>query len=229
MNIKNMLSTRKIWMGLGLLAFAHASSAAPITLYGNGFSVSYDTAQTGLFGTGALSGSLDTLYFQPTSFAAVSNGPEVSTSSSLEFTLTLDAGYRLNGIVLTERGNYTLNNGGLVDVSAILGVTDNDTLGATILNLAPAQPLNQVGRTSITWAMSGLLAAPASTAQVFTVRLDDTLIADPTSGIGFIRKNYAGFGIVAAPVAVPEPSALALLLAGAGAALWAGRRRQPAA
>jgi hypothetical protein len=77
--------------------------------------------------------------------------------------------------------------------------------------------------------MSGLLAAPVSTAQVFTVRLDDTLIADPTSGIGFIRKNYAGFGIMAAPVAVPEPSALALLLVGAGAALWAGRRRQPAA
>lgn len=229
MNIKNMRTTKKIWMGLGLLAFANASSAAPITLYGNGFSLTYDTAQTGLFGAGALSGSLDTLYFQPTRFAAVSNGPEVSTSSSLDFTLSLDPGYRLNGIVLTERGNYTLNNGGLVDVSATLGLTANDTLGATILNLAPALPLNQVGRISITWDMSGLLAAPASTAQVFTVTLNDTLIADPTSGIGFIRKNYAGFSIMAAPVAVPEPSALALLLVGAGAALWARRRRQPVA
>lgn len=223
-----MMRFPSILLGLGMLASATLAQAAPITLYGNGFSVTYDTAQTGLFGTGALSGSLDTFFFQPTTFTALSNGPEVSRSASLEFTLTVDAGYRLNGVMLTERGNYTLTNGGLVDVSAILRVTDTDTLSAAVLNLAPAQPLTQAGGT-VTWSMSGLQAAPASTSQIFTVRLDDTLIADPTSGIGFIRKNYAGFGILTEPVAVPEPSALALLLAGAGAALWAGRRWRPAA
>lgn len=219
-----MLRLNSILMSLGLLAAAGLAQAAPITLHGNGFSVSYDTAQTGLFGTGALSGSLDTFFFQPTTFTALSNGPEVKTSSALEFTLTVDAGYRLNGIVLTERGNYTLSTGGLVGVSAAMQLTGDDPLGAFLM-LEPAAPLSQTGGT-VTWQMSGLLAAPVGTSQVFTIRLDDTLIADPTTGIGFIRKNYAGFGILAEPVSVPEPSALALLLAGGGAALWVGRRRR---
>lgn len=220
-----MLRFNSILVGLGFLASASLAQAAPITLYGNGFSISYDSAQTGLFGSGDLSGSLDTFFFQPTNFTALSNGPEVSTSGALDFTLTLDAGYRLDGIVLTERGNYTLTSGGLVGVSAAMKVSASDGLGVAILNLVPAAPLNQVGGTT-NWAMSGLLAAPASASQIFNVRLDDALVADPTSGIAFIRKNYAGFGIMVERVSVPEPSALSLLLAGAGAALWVGRRRR---
>lgn len=220
-----MLRLHSILMGLGLLASAGLAQAAPITLYGNGFSVTYDDAQTGLFGSGTLSGSLDTFFFQPTAFSALSNGPMVATSSALEFTLAIDAGYQLGGIVLTERGNYTLTSGGLVGVSAVMRITGADPLNAAVFKLAPAQPLTQVGGTT-TWEMSGLLAAPTSASQVFTVRLDDTLVADPTSGIGFIRKNYAGFGIITEPVSVPEPSALGLLLVGGAAALWAGSRRR---
>jgi len=52
------------------------------------------------------------------------------------------------------------------------------------------------------------------------------LFADaPVGSLGFIQKTYVGFRVLTEPAAVPEPSALALLLAGMMAALLVGRRR----
>jgi len=219
-----MMRFSSILLGLGLLASAALAQAAPITLYGNGFSLSYDNAQTGLYGTGDLSGSLDTFYFQPTALSAFSAGGVVVTPAALQFTLTIDPGYSLGGLVVTERGNYFLSGGGEVVALSIVDLVDAETPALSFLDLNPAQPLNQVGST-VNWEMSGLLAHPGGVGQTFLVDFESVIASLPSNGIGFIQKNYLGFQILTQANPVPEPASLALLLAG-GAAWLAGRRRR---
>ena len=227
MNIKNMLSTRKIWMGLGLLAFAHASSAALITLNATGFSVSYDDAQEAQYGQGFLSGSLDTIYFQPSTFSALSGGSPASTSAPLQLTFTINPGYSFAGFHFAERGDYFLFGSGTVGVDASLQAVNADTAAAVVLNLAPAGPLDLTGG-STPWEVTGSIASGLGAPQTLQITLDYELFADAPAGeLSFIQKTYAGFQLVtvADPVSVPEPSSWALLIVGMLAALLAGRRR----
>jgi hypothetical protein len=227
MNIKNMLSTRKIWMGLGLLAFAHASSAALITLNANGFSVSYDDAQEAQYGQGFLSGSLDTIYFQPSTFSALSGGSPASTSAPLQLTFTLDPGYAFAGFHFTERGDYFLLGGGAVGVDASLQAVNADTAASVVLGLAPGGPLDLTGG-SAPWAATGSIASGLGVLQTLQITLDNELLASaPAGDLSFIQKTYVGFQLLtrAEPVSVPEPSSWALLIAGMLAALLAGRRQ----
>jgi hypothetical protein len=219
-----MIQVKSILLGLGLLASAGLAQAAPITLFGDRFSVTYDDTQTGLLGAGLLSGSLDTLYFQPTAFSVFSAGGAASVSTALQFTVAVDAGYILDGLGIRQWGNYFLSGGGSTGASANLQLVDAGTLAAAALALAPAGSLNAAGGT-LGWEMAGFLAAPAGAGQVFQVNFDSTLVGNPANGIGFIQDNYAGFRIATRPAAVPEPSGLALLLAGSLAAFAIGARR----
>lgn len=211
-------------LGAALLALGGVAQAAPITLYGNGFSLSYDDARTGLYGAGALSGSQDTLYFQPTAFSAFSAGGAVSVAAPLQFTISIAPGYRLGGLVLTERGNYFLSGGGAVDALSIVDLIDAATPALSFLDLFPAQPLTRAGST-VDWEMSGQLLPPGGVGQIFLVDFESVIGSAPVNGIGFIQKNYVGFRVLTEAHAVPEPAGLALLMAGA-AAWWAGRRRR---
>lgn len=218
-----------ILLGLGLLASANQTIAAPLTtLNGDHFSVTYDDAQAGLYGPGYLSGSLDTFYFQPTVFTAFSAGSPAITSASLQFTLIMDAGYRLGGLEFNEWGNYFLSNAGMTNVAAGAQVQDTDTLTVSMLGLTPGLTLDQSGG-SVDWALSGLIAPPSSASQMLQITLNNELTSAPVGGIGFIQKSYTGFKVlavdVADPMAVPEPSSWALVLAGALAASLVGSRR----
>lgn len=219
-----MMRFSSILLGLGLLVSASLAQAAPITLYGNGFSLSYDDAQTGLYGAGALSGSQDTFYFQPTAFSAFSAGPAAVTYAALQFTITVDPGYSLGGVWVTERGNYFLSGGGEMVALSIVDLIDADTPALSFLDLSPTQALNQTGST-VNWEMSGLLAHPGGVGQTFLVDFEGLIASLPSNGIGFIQKNYLGFRILTEANPVPEPASLALLAIGAAAA-WAGRRRR---
>lgn len=221
-----MMQFHSILLGLSLLVAANLTQAALITVNGDRFSVTYDDAQTGLYGPGYMAGSLDTFYFQPTAFTAFSGGNPVNTSASLQFTLVMDAGYHLGGLEFNEWGNYFLSNAGMTNVAAGIQVLDTDTLAVSTLGLAPGSPLDQSGG-SIDWGLFGLIAPPSAGSQILQVTLNNELTSAPVGGIGFIQKAYTGFKVlaVADPAPVPEPASWALLLAGALAAGLAGGRR----
>jgi hypothetical protein len=220
-----MLSFRQVFLGLSLFASAGLVHAAPIVLDAGAFTVTYDDAQTGLYGQGFLSGSLDTVYFQPTAFTAFSAGNPVSTQASLQLAITVNPGYTLTGLSFTERGNYFLSAGGMVDVEASVEALESATSATSVLDLSPGSPLDQGGGSHY-WELTGVLPpfGPGSP-QTLLITFDNEVTSAPVGGIGFIQKTYAGLRISTEPAAVPEPSGWALLRAGALAAGLAGRRR----
>lgn len=223
-----MNSLRKVLTAVSLMACTAVSQAAPITLNGDHFTITYDDALVGVFGNGQLSGSLDTAYFQPTSYFALSGGGLVSQMAGLQLTLTVNPGYALTGLVFTERGDYFLSNGGQAGVAAQLAATNQATSASATLDLASG-PLATAGG-STPWAISGNLSLLGlGNPQTVLLSLNNTLSVTPTSGLGFIQETYAGFRVqttrVSVPAAVPEPSSVALMLAGVGSALMLGMMR----
>lgn len=221
-----MLIFRQLFLGLSLFTLAGTSLAAPITLNGDHFTVTYDSVQAGLYNQGFLAGSLDTVYFQPNTFSALSGGSPASTQASLELTVSIDSGYSFAGLNFTERGDYFMIGNVAVNVAAGIEAVNADTSASALLSLAPGSPLAQTGA-STPWQLTGSLSPLALGApQTLVVTLDNTLFASASAGsLGFIQKTYAGFQIVTQPVSVPEPSGLALLLVGGMAAVLVGRRR----
>lgn len=221
-----MLLPRKALLILGLLSCATVAQATPIVVDADHFSVTYDDAQAGLYKSGFLSGSQDTVYFQPNTFMALSGGNPVSTSAPLQLTLTIDPGYSFAGLSFTERGDYFRLGGGAVNVISSVQLVNPDTSASAVLNLAPGSPLDQT-MVSTPWELSGSLSPLGLGApQTFRITLDNTLFASAlTGGLGFIQKTYAGFRVVTEQAAVvPEPSSWVLVLVGMMAALLVGRR-----
>ncbi len=218
----------KAILGLSLLVAANVTLAAPITLTGDHFSVSYDSDLTALYGAGALSGSLDTVYFQPNTFSALSGGSPANTQVLLQLSFTIDPGYTFAGLSFTERGDYLILGGGAVDVAAEILLVNADTAASATLSLAPGTPLEQTDDL-LAWQLSGSLAALGlGMPQTLQLTLDNELFANaPAGDLGFIQKTYVGFRVLTAaqPAVVPEPSSVALVFAGILAALLVGRRR----
>ena len=224
-----MFILRKAFLVLGLLSIVSVAEASPIVLDGDHFTVTYDDALVGLYNQGLLSGSLDTVFFQPSAFAALSGGSTVSTPASLQLTLTINPGYTFTGFTFTERGDYFLFGGGAVDVAASVQVVNAATSASALLSLAPGTPLNQTG-SSTPWELTGSLSSLGlGSPQTLLITLGNELFASASAGgLGFIQKTYAGFQVMTKPVAVPEPATGALLLGGVIAALLVGRRRRGA-
>jgi hypothetical protein len=213
---------KKIMLALGLLALANVAVAAPISLVGNHFSVAYDDP-AGIYNQGFMAGSQDTVYFQPSAFTALSAGNQVNKSGSLQLTFTIDPGYTLAGLMLTERGNYFLRGGGAVNVIASV---QQPNAASALLDLEPGSPLVSVGG-STSWAMTGAVSlAGLGAPQILTITLDNNLFASSAgTGLGFVQKTYTGIQVVTRQASVPEPSSVALVLIGMVAAGLAGRRR----
>ncbi|MDP2266978.1 MAG: PEP-CTERM sorting domain-containing protein [Thiobacillus sp.] len=222
-----MFLLRKAFLVLGLLSIVSVAEASPIVLTGDHFTVTYESSQTGLYKQGFMAGSLDTVYFQPNTFTALSSGSRVSTQGLLDLTFTINAGYTFAGLSFTERGDYFLRNGGAVNVMASVQQANS---ASTLLSLEPGSPLASIGR-STPWELTGAVSLlNLGAQQTLTITLDNTLFASSSGpGLGFIQKTYAGFQVMtrpaSPPASVPEPSSVALVLIGMVAAVLIGRRR----
>lgn len=229
-----MSSFTKALLALGLLSCASLAQAAPITLYAEHFSVSYDDA--GLYGQGFLSGSGDTIFFTPTQFKVSSGSGPVSVSSTLALTFIIDPGYAFTGLSYLEGGDYFLMGGATVDAASSIKAENTATLVASSLSLSPGAALDNV--TSFAsfhttdWLLAGDLSLVGLGApNTLQITLGNELIADtPATGFGFIEKKYLGLSVITEaalpPEAVPEPASWTLLLAGMMAALFIGSRRR---
>lgn len=223
-----MLSLRKVLLGVGLLSSVTLAQAVPITLNADRFSITYDDTAAGIYKPGRISGSLDTIYFRPATFSALSGGVAASTLASLQLTLTVNPGYVFSGLAYTGRGDYFRFGDSAVDVTARVRAVNATTAASTILSLAPDMPLAQAGH-STPWELTGDLALQSlGTPHTMLITLDNALFANASNGgLGFIQKTYMGFRVTTEAVAVPEPTTWALLLAGAiSASMVAGRRRR---
>lgn len=220
---------RNAFSAVGMLACAGSLQAAPITLAGDHFSVTYDDALVGVYNAGQISGSMNTVYFQPNTFSVFAFGTGASQQAGLDLSFTIAPGFVFTGLSFTERGDYFLSSGGTVNAAAQITATNTATLQSTVLDFAPAGPLNQVGGSTL-WELTGALSsATIGAPQTFTLSLDSTLFSQPsTDGLGFIQATYVGFSIGTARVAaVPEPETNALFVGGLAAlmlAAWARSR-----
>lgn len=220
-----MLPIKKILFGLGVVLASGLAQAGIITLAGDHFTASYDEALVDPLYKGALlSGSMDTVYFLPVKFAAVTGGAPASRLAALQLTLNIAPGYSFAGIEFAESGEYFLSTGGQVFAEASLRATNPDTLASTLLDLS--SPAFGVIGVSSDWVLAGVLGpAGLGAPEALTLSFDSTLHSQPSGGIGFMAGTYVGFRVLTQAKAVPEPSGLALLLAGTLAA-WAARRRR---
>ena len=214
----------KALLALGLLSCVSLVQATPIRSEVGHFSVTYaaPTDPADPFKLAFLSGSQDTVYFQSSSFKAMTPGGQSEPGVQLLLTLEIDPGYVFSGLSFTERGNYYLSGGGEVGVETVITLTDLATNNFVALNLA-SDSLN-VQRDLTFWYLDGTLGPVGQGAsQTLEIKLDSTLSSSAPTGLAFIQNTYVGFQIMTV-AAVPEPSSLALVLAGILAATLAGRR-----
>jgi hypothetical protein len=229
---------------VGLLAVLGLASAASAQIpWGGGmasgsgtfFSWANGQNQTGLFGTPFLVG--DTFYFTPANFVAnATNGATVAVTDTFSVDLFVHPGYKFDGIMVAEYGDYTITSAGSpvgtnqVDATGILRVDEIGGLGRNDTQpLAfPALPVQTQGAASGLWQGDGasnltLLEGATPFTQI-TLKVTNNLIAI-SGGAGqaaTIRKTV--FGGMMAVTIVPAPG-VAGVLAMAGL-VAAGRRRR---
>lgn len=225
---------KKIMLALGLLVLANVAVATPITLTGDHYAVTYDDALVGLYGSGSVSGSGDTVFFTPTRFKVLTGSGSASVSSAVALTFTIDPGYVFSGLSYSEGGDYSLLDAAAVNVVTNVMAKNAATLASASFVLAPGAPLDSVTSfddfETTDWSLAGNLSLSGLGAPTtLLVTLDNELFASASpGGEGFIEKKFVGLKILTASTsnAVPEPASWTLLLVGMLAAQWIRSRRR---
>jgi len=216
---------------LGSLQSASAALVTVVDPLGNSdFSVTYDDAQAGPFGTPFLSNN--TIFFVPNDFAAQSANGEGLETLADSFAMRLDVitdGFSLDNFDLDEEGDYILNGpGAFVSASGEMRVFDATNPGTTFIDQLETGPLNMQSPTfdPVDWFGSASIGAgdgwSGATSAWLTV--ENILVAstDSHNTLAFIEKKYAGVAIEV--TTVPLPGSIWLF---ASALLFvAGRRPQ---
>lgn len=226
----------------GLLSIISANaSAALVSLDGDGFTVTYDDQNTGLFGTPTLSGDGKTVLFSPLNFKAASTGEGfIQARSTTFFDLIMDDGKQLAGVSLIENGDYRLVNGGnladvpTVDVAGQLRLTNLFTgnqfqtaeFSGGLLN-ATCATISSCSLTS--WTVNAYLSAPEAWGDIdVRVGLENILTAQSNEirDLAEIEKKHASQTISMTPkFVVPAPGAV-WLFGSALAGLMGFRRKK---
>lgn len=219
---------------VALLASALISSsalAATQTLDAGNYTISYDDSLLGMFGTPMLSATGD-LVFVPggsPAFSAQTASAFDFANSTVALTITADAGYKLTGFSLVEKGDYYLiGSGNEVAVIGQLRVLDlvdpSINLTNSIMTSAPLT-VSSPSFTSLVTTDWTATANIGHTTQQAVVSIQSVLGAFvPTSGYAFVEKNSSVLDINV--TAVPEPQSFAMLLAGLGVIGAMARRRR---
>lgn len=211
--------------------FAAQAQASMVTLVGQDFDISYDTAALdALFGTPTLSGN--TVHFAPSLFSAQSlSGDEVVTrTATTNLILRLHAGRQWSNISLVEQGNYSLSGAqSFVEVGGQLRVFDLNNFPIEVTSrLQASSPLTMADGASHAWQASANVVASANAALARATELNLTVqnsleaYTDSAEGMAvkaLIAKSSGADGVtlqITTISAVPEPESWALGVVGLG-------------
>lgn len=233
-----MFAAKKLLLALALTSAAGCLQAAPVTLDGASFSVTYDDALVGLFGTPTLSGN--TLFFTPTSFKAIStNGAGVSLASqtsNFDILLKPSANLRLTSVNLNEGGDYLMmGQNSFVNALGQMRVRNNANPSMEIVgSIASATPLAIKDGINHNWAAGAnadLNSAAWNNVGSARVTLENILLAytqaDTGPQLAFAEKKYAGITFNTFNVSpVPEASTWSMMLLGVGLLGYLSLRRR---
>lgn len=185
-------------------------------------------SDNGLFGDPIISGN--TFAFFPSGFLAQSSGAAASsqiTSDRLEFNLDIAPG-NLNfaSVTVAEVGDYQITNGGSVQASAALFVTNLDLPfgGGSPANDndAFAQAFTQPAGGSGNWSLNAATVLPNGWTRLKIVLNNNLTAANDAGGAALIEKKAQGVIIT---VNVPEPTSITAAVLGMGAMLIRRRSR----
>lgn len=230
-----MLTLKKSFVGVVLFGAVCSVQAAPVTLTGSNFSVTYDDALLGLFGTPSLSGN--TLFFTPTNFQALSeNGAGidlVKQTANFDFFLAPDSNTRFDTVKLSEAGDY-LQFGGesFADVRGQIRVRDvANPAQENVSFISPSAPLDIADGSNHDWSANtstDLSGTEWKDTRAVRVTLENILLAYSQPGTGpqlsFVEKKFAGINVAVAPI--PEPSTWLMMLGGMGVLGFIAVRRR---
>lgn len=242
LNIKKIQQMGQSLALAALFVAAAPSQASMVTLLGQDFDISYDSAAVdALFGTPTLVGN--TIRFTPSHFSAQSlrGDEDVTRTATTNVILQLHAGRQLASASLLEQGSYTLSGTqSFVDVGGQIRVFDlNNFSNEVTARLLPSGNLSLADGNSHSWQAAATASITAQSALALASRLNLTLensleaYTDATeAGVlqALIVKTATPDGISIQISTVPEPESWALSLVALGGLLatsFRHRRTQP--
>ncbi len=190
---------------------------------GTNFTWSNGGSDNGLFGSPVLVNG-DTFFFFPSNFRAQSvNGAASLVGDRLQFEIEAAPGFRIDGIRISELGDYGIvGQGGQVAASGTLFVTNLDS-GAVELDdivTTPGSPITTQGFGN--WRGDANVDLSDVSWNRIRVVLNNNLFAiSGPGGVAYIEKKVFSSGI--AITIIPAPGAIAL--AGFGGMLAFRRKR----
>lgn len=228
-----MHKIRLISLAVGLSLAVSGASAAVQTLNAGSFSISYDDALVGLFGTPTLVG--DSLRWFPSGSpgftAQTADGIDL-TNASFSLLITANPGYTLSSFGLASAGTYFhFGDTGVtsgVSIEGQLRVTPlpGSTSTADLALDAPTAANGFLNFDLQNWSLAGAqLVAPAGTSSA-NVSFDTLLAGYVFGGAGYAFAEVKEVTLSIATTPVPEPETYALMLAGLGAICFMGIRRR---
>lgn len=211
-----------------LLLFCGSAVAAPVTLFGDDVSFSYDDAT--LYGTATVVGN--SIFFNPVSFIAQSANTDgtVTLSETLDITVVATtAGFSITDLLLAENGDYFLNGDSTsVDVTGTFTAISQTTAFSDSNALSGGALTTQGVLTE--WMINSAIGLGDTagwgqdTSIMLTLENELEAISNALGESATIQKKFGAFGVAINPV-IPIPATLWLFGSALGLLGWVRRTR----
>jgi hypothetical protein len=222
MQIRNLTGwIRTCMTGLATLGALSVSAATVPWSSPSGSTAFFDysngQSDKGLFGSPTVVGN--TFIFFPSNFQAqAANGQASITSDRLSFTLMAKPGVQIQGITISEAGDYSILGSGTVSATGALFATNLNQFGiqSDTLHTTPTFPQGTDSFLTGLWSGYSSVTLPNGWTKVQVV----------ANNIPEIDKKVVGADVVIG-VIIPEPTTISLF--GIGGAMWLLRRSRKTA